>query len=69
LVEDQPAQALELLAGIPATSPTVRGERVATEVAALCRLDRSADARAAVEAFAAAEPGSPLLARLESACW
>lgn len=69
LVDDEPAQALVLLASIPKKSATLRSERVATEVAALCRLDRSSDARAAVERFAAAEPDSPLLARLESACW
>lgn len=69
LVESQPAQALELLANIPASSSTLRGERVATEVAALCRLDRGSEARRVVERFAKAEPDSPLLARLASACW
>jgi hypothetical protein len=69
LVDDQPAQALELLGRIPGSSPTLRGERVATEVAALCRLDRGAEAQELVEAFALAEPSSPLLARLDSACW
>jgi RNA polymerase sigma factor (sigma-70 family) len=69
LVDDEPARALELLEGIPGSSPTLRGERVATEVAALCRLDRSAEAERVVEAFALAEPNSPLLARLDSACW
>jgi RNA polymerase sigma factor (sigma-70 family) len=69
LVEGQAAQALELLAGIPSASPTARGERAATEIAALCRLDRPTEARAVAEAFALAEPGSPLLLRLDSACW
>src|SRR5690606_19352261 len=69
LIADQPAQALELLAKIPASSPTLRGERAATEIAALGRLDRGPEARAVAKALAAAGPRPPLLARGGSACW
>jgi RNA polymerase sigma factor (sigma-70 family) len=69
LVADQPAQALELLARIPASSSSLRAERAATEIAALCRLGRGAQARAVAEVLAAVEPDSPLLARVDSACW
>ncbi|MFO7568063.1 MAG: sigma-70 family RNA polymerase sigma factor [Enhygromyxa sp.] len=69
LVADQPAQALELLARIPRSSSTLRGERAATEIAALCRLERGSQARTVAEALAAVEPNSPLLARVDSACW
>lgn len=69
LVADQPARALELLARIPPSNATLRDERAATQIAALCRLNRGSEARAVAETLAAAEPDSPLLARVESACW
>jgi RNA polymerase sigma factor (sigma-70 family) len=68
LVDGQADAALELLGQMPATS-ALRGERVATEIAALCRLDRSAEAKAVFANFASTEPNSPLLAPLDSACW
>lgn len=69
LVADDPHTALELLAELPAGQAAFRGQRVATEVAALCALERGDEAEARLRALAEAEPNSPMLPRLEHACW
>ncbi|EDM74044.1 putative RNA polymerase sigma factor (ECF subfamily) protein [Plesiocystis pacifica SIR-1] len=69
LVADDPHMALEILAKLPAGQAAFRGQRVATEVAALCALERGDEAEARLRALAEAEPSSPMLPRLEHACW
>ena len=69
LIEGRAEQSLALLDAIPAREHELLDHRVATRVAALCRLGRSEDARASVEALRRQQPASPLLARIEHACW
>lgn len=69
LVEGQPEKSLALLDAIPDREPKLLDHRVATRVAALCRLGRSEEARASVEALRRRQPASPLLVRIEHACW
>lgn len=69
LIAGDPRRALSLLDTFPDSDPRVRGPRVATQVAALCKLGEAEAARARVEALQAREADSPLLGRLDGACW
>jgi RNA polymerase sigma factor (sigma-70 family) len=68
LVADQPEQALKLL---DAASPPaeLRGTHVTSLVAVLCRLGDHERARDEVAGLRAIEPDSPLLDRIDHACW
>jgi hypothetical protein len=65
-----PADALALLDEYGATFPkgTMREEASVERVLALCALGRVDEARASAKAFVAADPASPLVARLRASC-
>jgi RNA polymerase sigma factor (sigma-70 family) len=69
LIDGRPAQALALLDDIPSGEARLLEARAATRVAALCKLGEVAEAQAAVTQLRERVPSSPVLARLESACW
>ena len=69
LIEGDAARALAALEAIPPTDARVRGPRLATEVAALCKLGDVDSARARVDALQSSEPDAALAARLDRACW
>ena len=69
LVAGEAQRALDLLAEVPSAHQGLREQRAATEIAALCRLDRKDQARAVLDALAARSPDSPLVDRLQHACW
>lgn len=70
LLHRDPAEALAALDRHAKDHPrsSFAAERSVGRITALCGLGRVADARTAAEAFAKAQPGSPLLARVRSTC-
>jgi RNA polymerase sigma factor (sigma-70 family) len=68
LRDAKPAQALELVEGRRFASD-LEGRRVATEVAALCQLDRRDHAQARARAFREANPTDRITSELIGICW
>jgi RNA polymerase sigma factor (sigma-70 family) len=81
LVARQPAAALALLDGLEPLDPLdpldplamhegpLAEARVATRIAALCQLDRRAEAEASWSTLHAIDPDSAVVERLRDACW
>lgn len=69
LIGKRPADALALLDSLDSSDPSLRAARAATQIAALCQLDRGDDARAIWSGLHASSPDSALVERLHEACW
>jgi hypothetical protein len=69
LVAGDAADALAQLDRIPSTDLQLWDARVATRIAAQCKLGSSAAARASFEALQQRSPDAAVLARLDRACW
>lgn len=69
LVAEDPRRALELLAAIDEHDDRLLGQRVATQVAALCKLGDAEAARRVLDRLREREPTSPMLEQLDGACW
>ncbi|KIG19662.1 putative RNA polymerase ECF-subfamily sigma factor [Enhygromyxa salina] len=69
LIASDPPRALDELESIPHAEPRLLGQRAATRVAALCKLGEIERAQATVAQLREREPDSPMLARIETACW
>lgn len=69
LVAEQGERALALLDEIPARDSELFEPRVATRIAALCRLGKTQAARVALDELRARAPTSSLIPRLDGACW
>jgi RNA polymerase sigma factor (sigma-70 family) len=69
LIAGNSARTLELLDAIDDSDTRLLGQRVATEVAALCKLGEVERARRAVELLRASDPTAPVLVQLDDACW
>lgn len=68
LLADEPERALELVEG-RRFSAALEGRRIATEVAALCRLDRPSLAQARARAWRDEHPDDPTATQLHGVCW
>ena len=69
LVSGDPERALELLDALDPADDRMHDQRVATQVAALCKLGEVDRARTIVEELRAADPTAPVLEQLDGACW
>jgi RNA polymerase sigma factor (sigma-70 family) len=69
LIAGNSARTLELLDAIDDQDTRLHGQRVATEVAALCKLGEVERARLVVEQLRTSDPTAPVLAQLDDACW
>lgn len=69
LISGDAARTLELLDAIDDRDPSLLGQRSATRVAALCKLQDPEAARSVVEQLRRLEPTAPVLAQLDGACW
>lgn len=67
LVDGDPGRALAELEAV--TAPALRAERLATEIAALCQLERIDAARARFARLTRVAPDSPLAVGVAEACW
>jgi hypothetical protein len=68
LLAHEPARALELVEG-RRFSAKLDGRRIATEIAALCQLDRRAQAQQRAQAWREANADDPAAAALVDVCW
>jgi RNA polymerase sigma factor (sigma-70 family) len=69
LIAGDAARTLELLETIDDADTRLLGQRIATEVAALCRLGEVERARLVVEQLRVSDPNAPVLAQIDDACW
>jgi RNA polymerase sigma factor (sigma-70 family) len=69
LIAGDAVHTLELLHAIDDEDARLLGQRVATEVAALCKLGEVERARLVVEQLRRRDPTAPVLAQLDDACW
>lgn len=69
LVSGQPREALAALELVTADEGALLEQRIATEVAARCKLGDAAGARRALEPLRARESAAALIARIDHACW
>jgi hypothetical protein len=69
LIAGDAVRTLELLDAIDDGDASLLGQRSATRVAALCKLEDAEAARREVEQLRRRDPTAPALAQLDGACW